>query len=360
MNELFEDEKTRISLENEDPVDTAIPPDDIIAFNEQRSCADLYRLVERKQLDIAPDFQRGFIWSTTAQTLFIDSLMKQLPIPSMCISLDGKTQKRYVIDGLQRISTIVRFFREDSWILAKSADVDPRISGRKISEIKENEPMLWEKLENLMIPVTVLRCDYQKKNHMEYLFQIFHRLNAGGNKLFNQEIRNCIFQGTLNSLLKRMARTAEWMKFTETDESKIIKARFSHEERILRFFAFYFNQKQYSGRLSVFLNDFMENKRNLPEKEIQLYAELLQQTIEIANKMTYSIEIRNNRNLLEGILLGIAHNREHLSAFSVSDLQKRLQDLLQTKPYSEDTREGLAHTEKVNERINTAVRIFGA
>ena len=60
---------------------------------------------------------------------------------------------------------------------------------------------------------------------------------------------------------------------------------------------YYFNQKQYSGRLSVFLNDFMENKRNLPEKEIQLYAELLQQTIEIANKMTYSIEIRNNRNL---------------------------------------------------------------
>ena len=85
---------------------------------------------------------------------------------------------------------------------------------------------------------------------------------------------------------------------------------------------------------------FILIKNNIPEKEIQLYAELLQQTIEIANKMTYSIEIRNNRNLLEGILLGIAHNREHLSAFSVSDLQKRLQDLLQTKPYSEDTREG--------------------
>jgi uncharacterized protein with ParB-like and HNH nuclease domain len=37
------------------------------------------------------------------QTRFIDSLMKQLPIPSMCISLDYKTDKRYIIDGLQRI-----------------------------------------------------------------------------------------------------------------------------------------------------------------------------------------------------------------------------------------------------------------
>ena len=52
---------------------------------------------------------------------------------------------------------------------------------------------------------------------MKYLFQIFYRLNSGGNKLYNQEIRNCIFQGSLNSLLKELARTPEGYYFANTD-----------------------------------------------------------------------------------------------------------------------------------------------
>jgi uncharacterized protein with ParB-like and HNH nuclease domain len=71
-----------------------ISPSDIIAYNEQRSCADLVRMSDKKQLIIDPDFQRDIVWSSAQQTRFIDSLIKQLPIPSMCISLDYKTEKR--------------------------------------------------------------------------------------------------------------------------------------------------------------------------------------------------------------------------------------------------------------------------
>lgn len=39
---------------------------------------------------------------------------------------------------------------------------------------------------------------------MNYLFTIFHRLNSGGSKLTNQEIRNCIYNGDLNNLLKEI------------------------------------------------------------------------------------------------------------------------------------------------------------
>jgi hypothetical protein len=37
---------------------------------------------------------------------------------------------------------------------------------------------------------------------MEYLFTIFHRLNTGGMKLNNQEIRNCIFNGKFNAFFE--------------------------------------------------------------------------------------------------------------------------------------------------------------
>ena len=95
-------------------------PTDIFAFNELRSCADLFRMYEQKILDIQPEFQRDFVWKGPDQSRFIDSLIKQLPIPSLCFSYDSKQQKWLVIDGLQRISTIVKFLRGDDWKISKT------------------------------------------------------------------------------------------------------------------------------------------------------------------------------------------------------------------------------------------------
>ena len=60
-----------------------VPPGDIVAFNELRSCADLLRMYKENQLEIQPDFQRDIVWSPSMQTRLIDSLVKQLPIPSV-------------------------------------------------------------------------------------------------------------------------------------------------------------------------------------------------------------------------------------------------------------------------------------
>ena len=95
--------------EGEETIENVVPPTDIFAFNESRSCADLKRMYDKKQIDISPDFQREQVWNSPSKARFLDSLLKNLPIPSMCISLDMSSQKRVVIDGLQRISTIVEF-----------------------------------------------------------------------------------------------------------------------------------------------------------------------------------------------------------------------------------------------------------
>ena len=81
----------------------------------------------------------------------------------------------------------------------------PDIAGKSVAAIKTSDTSLhhfYSRVENLSVPVTVLRCDFDKKSHMEYLFTIFHRLNTGGMKLNNQEIRNCIYGGPFNELLR--------------------------------------------------------------------------------------------------------------------------------------------------------------
>src|ERR1035437_3674657 len=115
-----------------------VPPSDIIAYNELRSCADLFRMHKQGILQIQPDFQRGI-----------------------------------VIDGLQRIHTIVRFLEGGDWKLSPLEDIEPEVAGKSVAAIKlENNPLhqYYTRVENLTVPVTVLRCDFSKKNHMEYLF----------------------------------------------------------------------------------------------------------------------------------------------------------------------------------------------
>ncbi|MGK7890660.1 MAG: DUF262 domain-containing protein, partial [Leptolyngbyaceae cyanobacterium] len=130
-------EKLEEQLQETDDIDET-PPSDIVAFNELRSCADLLRMYEAGQLNIQPDFQRDVVWSNPMQTRFVDSLVKQLPIPSMCISLDYKTQERLVIDGLQRISSILFFLSErKEWKLSKLEDIDSKISGKTNSHIRK-------------------------------------------------------------------------------------------------------------------------------------------------------------------------------------------------------------------------------
>ncbi|SUB94511.1 DUF262 domain-containing protein [Prevotella denticola] len=356
-SEEIKDMIDRTKEEEEDASPSVMPPPDIVAFNEQRSCADIYRMYLKNQININPDFQRGEVWRNPAQTLFIDSLMKQLPIPSMCISLDISTQKRMVIDGLQRISSIIKFLNEQNdWLLSKNDDVDPRISNKKVSEIKKENPHLVEILENVTIPITVLRCDSKNPEHMKYLFQIFYRLNSGGNKLYNQEIRNCIFQGSFNTLLKELARTPEWYTFANTDQKKVDKARFNNEERILRFFAFYQSYSNYKGKLAAFLNTYMNENKDTTDDNIKYLKDIFKRTLNIANKLEEKID---SKNIAEAVMIGIAYNLTTLTDKDSKVLNKMYEELLKEPKFQpEEMKEGLSSEEKVKSRIESAINVF--
>jgi hypothetical protein len=340
-----------------------VPPEDIVAFNELRSCADLLRMHKEGQLDIQPDFQREIVWSPTMQTRLVDSLVKQLPIPSLCISLDYKTQKRFVIDGLQRIASTVKFLDTEptkEWKLSKLDDIDSRISGKTNLSIKSKYPELFNKVENTVIPITVLRCNYAKKSHMEYLFTIFHRLNTGGAKLSNQEIRNCIYNGVFNTLLKELVEYEGYLNLFDIDPDK--KDRFANEELVLRFLSFTYNLENYKGQLSRFLNNFMDEHQNTSDDNVIKFRELFQRTIDLI----YTKALNSNslpklsKATTEALFVGVAKNLESLEQESNEELNTRYMTLRGDDLFSVDSlKEGLAQKDKVMDRLNRAIEIFG-
>lgn len=352
------DEEEREEFEELTSPEAVLPPSDIIAFNEMRSCADIYRMYVNNQIDINPDFQRGVVWKNRAQTLFVDSVLKQLPIPSICISLDGNTQKRLVIDGLQRITTMIKFLDPESkWRMSDIGDVDNRIRGKKMADVREDTPQLIEIFENFVIPITVIRCNYSRHDHMQYLFQIFNRLNSGGSKLYNQEIRNCIYQGSFNTLIKQLSRSDLWCSFAGVTPKKVIQARFGHEERILRFFAFNERWSVYAGRFASFLNDYMETYKNSSRKQIEDFSQLFSDTLKIANRIGM---VNTNKVISDAVLVGIAHNKEKLNLKTDEEIKARFEDLMAQAEFSPAALgQGLSQKDKVVQRIKKAIEVFG-
>ena len=258
MSSISKTKKTYVANLEEDTFasddNNESPPSDIIAFNELRSCADLFRMHNEGSLKIQPEFQREVVWPSVDQTRFIDSLIKSLPIPSMCFSFDYKTEQWQVIDGLQRMASIIRFLGGDpTWKLADIKDVDTDLRGAMAADFAQRDSKLhkfFKRVQNISIPVTVLRCDLSKKSHSEYLFTIFHRLNSGGMKLNSQEIRNCIYSGTLNDLLHELNEHPTWKKL---NKMKHVKGyRFKKQEIILLIFAYEERLQKYDGRLLLF------------------------------------------------------------------------------------------------------------
>ncbi|OQY79667.1 MAG: hypothetical protein B6D41_22325 [Chloroflexi bacterium UTCFX4] len=346
---------------NEDDSDE-VPPIEIVAYNELRSCADLFRMKTQEILDIQPEFQREIVWSDPSQTRFIDSLIKQLPIPSMCFSLDYKTQKWQVIDGLQRISSIIRFLSAEDWTLSKLDDIDPKISGKPISKFLDKDSELhlyYTRVENLTLPITVIRCDYSKKTHTNYLFTIFHRLNTGGMKLNNQEIRNCIYSGELNNLLRRLNKNQKWMKLNKM--SKDTGYRFTKQELILRFFAFYDKYEQYNGRLAKFLNDYMADHRSPSPSFVDKKTEIFNRVVDLVYGTIFAgrIPTKLGISVLEAILVGVARNLEYVEKLPAMRVKAMYSRLLEQEEFSDEKlREGLAGRARVISRLNAATSIF--
>ncbi len=335
------------------------PPADIVAFNELRSCADLYRLHEAGQLEVQPEFQRDIVWPPSEQTRFIDSLAKQLPIPSMCISLDYKTDKRQVVDSLQRMSSIIRFLSEPNWRLSKLVDIDKRISNRTVEHIRREHSEIYSRVENTTIPVTVLRCDLSKRSHQEYLFTIFHRLNKGGLKLTNQEIRNCIYSGPFNNLLKNIVEDRLFHELFSIDPSK--KYRYSNEELVLRIFAFARDHSKYKEPLSKYLNAYMSENRWITEGRADaLHAIFLKSTTLIYRTILDGEPLpRLSKATIEAIFVAVIRNLESLGDVKPRALKQAYTALRKDPLFGvEALKEGLAATERVKERLDRAVALF--
>lgn len=353
--------ETDATFEQED-AEQPIPPADIVAYNELRSCADLFRMHASGKLEIQPDFQREVVWKQDDQSRFIDSLVKQLPIPSMCFSLDYKTQRWKVIDGLQRMSSIIRFLSTNEWRLSSLQDIHPKLRGAKNTDLRHGDDeakRLFALVEDVSIPVTVIRCDYSQRTHMLYLFTIFHRLNSGGVRLTNQEIRNCIYTGPFNDLLKSFdASNMDWKSVKKRIWGSM--DRFRSIEVLLRVLAFADERDSYDGNLARFLNLYMHRHANDDAETL----DALEKNLKIVAKKARQVLSQEPQKklpllLVEALLIAMHTQNAQLANMTEQNLTEAYRSMRAHPSFLESARYAVTSADNVKKRLNAAVVSFG-
>lgn len=285
----------------------------------------------------------------------------------MCFSLDYKTGKMQVIDGLQRMATIVQFLSGKDrdgkpWTLSSLEDIDNKISGKSTDFLRKESTQvnsIFNGIENLTIPITVLRCDYSKRSHLEFLFTIFYRLNTGGTNLNNQEIRNSIFNGSFNDLLHDLNRYSKWLRINKISSHK--GYRFRHQEIILRMFTFSENYTDYSGRLSKYLNNYMEENKEQKSNWLSEKKDRFIRSVDLIFDKLYEgkIEQRLTVAVLEALLVAVCINIDFLETKSSKTIKNHFSKMVKHPDFSEEKlKEGLSGKQRVIGRLSAAEAIF--
>ncbi|WP_080939814.1 DUF262 domain-containing protein [Chromobacterium violaceum] len=178
-----------------------------------------------RPLSERPNFQRRYVWTDVFASRLIESIILNVPIPP-CYLSQNEDFELDVIDGQQRLFSLYRFLSNQFPL--SGLEILKELNGSRFFEINQ-------KIQR-QVRTHTLRCVLiTNESHPEIKFDVFERLNSNTAPLNSQELRNCIYRGALNSLVKDLAETKVWLDILAKKEPD---KRMRDEELILRFFAF--------------------------------------------------------------------------------------------------------------------------
>ena len=200
----------------------------------------LIKKLDKNIIKLDPDYQRRHRWDNKTSSKLIESLILNIPIPIVYISqdidVDDETydnEFRYsVIDGQQRLTAIKNFLKGKFEL--EGLETLSELNG---CSYKDLPPFLTRRLEERSIKC--LRIDSTLDAQVK--LDIFERLNSGSVKLEPQELRNAVYSGPFNNLLKELSKDKNFrdllqINMESPENNKKVK-QMEDVEIALRFFS---------------------------------------------------------------------------------------------------------------------------
>jgi hypothetical protein len=219
-------------------------PSDIRITTKNFTIREIYTQIEdkepgqEKELDLAPDFQRAFVWDSKRQIRLIESILLGIPLPAFYFNQD-KDGAQQVIDGVQRLTTIKRFMSNQLELKEEHLEYLSPLKGATFSTL---DPATKRRFAGTQIVAHVI--EPQTPDDVKY--DIFNRVNTGGIPLTAQEIRHCMSKDRSREFLRKLVEgpafdkaTNELFWSTVNGQRTRNNKRMMDREMALRFCAFY-------------------------------------------------------------------------------------------------------------------------
>ena len=287
----------------------------------------LLKRLTHQEIDMAPPFQRqAGVWNDTAQSRLIESLLIRIPIPAFYF--DARDDDKWVVvDGLQRLTILKRFLLSEhskNELVLTNLEFLTEYNGKRAADLPR---FMLRRIEETLVVLYLM----QPGTPEEVKFNLFKRLNTGGEPLTAQEIRHALNQGPATRLLEELANSPAFLKAT----NRIIPTdRMADRECVLRVLAFLRTKPSayQAGSFDAFLQQCMKNLNGIEQLQPLRHDFLIAMTRahELLGKFAFRKALQGgsrgpmNKALLEAWSVNLARLTEN--QFSL--LSARKQDLL--------------------------------
>jgi hypothetical protein len=257
---------------------------------------ELYNKIEANLLDTSPNFQRKLVWKKQHKYAFINTVLLNYPFPEIYIAsseidVNNLQAKEIVVDGQQRLNTIVDYIKG----INDFSNQNKFKSFNELSVLEKKEflnyPVSMKDLKDL--PEDIVKEIFRRINSTEYSLNANEILNAqfgdGEFAIFCKQLADAKYEASENEtdvLIDKRKRTIfndfflNYNIFSEND----IKRMFDSQYVMLLTSTIL--EGKYFGR-SLRINEYLE-KYNFEFKNYVQILDLILNSIEAISKLKFS------------------------------------------------------------------------
>ena len=223
------------------------------------SVREIVRMYIDDELIISPSYQRKYRWPTTVASKFIESLFLGLPIPPIFVATNDNFTWE-VVDGLQRISTLILYLADDPEVREAVSSPDRlRLTGlENLTQLNEKTyEELPQPLKLFLARQPLQVVQLTDKSHKSVRFDLFERLNTGSISLSAQEVRTAVYGGKFLSFIEDLSENEHLNSLLKLQE--VNKNDGTKTEQVLKYFAYKNSSDTFKGAVNKFLNSYVES-----------------------------------------------------------------------------------------------------
>lgn len=244
------------------------------------------------EIEVNPSFQRFFRWTDFQKSRLVESFLLGLPVPPIFVF--QRTSGHWeLIDGLQRVSTILQFVGE---LKDKTSKLVPQLILTETKYMPSLKGMVWkDTVDNTNVLPDALKLKFRKsridvkiimpKSAELSKYELFDRLNTGGSQATSAEVRNCLILMKDVSFFEWLSELVDYQPFVNT--IPLTEKAVAEQYRI-----------ELLVRFLILQNTTVEEAKSIPDLETYLNDKILAMAsdtqldrVEIAKKFRQTFDI---------------------------------------------------------------------